>query len=89
MDKETTPKKDEQVIVFSSPTCGFCHMAMEYFDKQGVKYTEKDITVDQDALNFVLEKVGQAVTPIIAIGDTIIVGFDRPKIDDALKTLKA
>lgn len=89
MDKQETPQKDEQVIVFSSPTCGFCKMAMEYFDDKGVAYTEKDITVDQDALTFILEKVGQAVTPIIKIGDTIIVGFDRPKIDDALKTLAA
>ncbi|HVI69839.1 MAG TPA: glutaredoxin family protein [Magnetospirillaceae bacterium] len=89
MATENTPKKDEAVVVYSSPTCGFCHMAMEYFDKLGVKYTEKDITVDQDALTFILEKVGQAVTPIITVGQTIIVGFDRPKIDEALKTLKA
>lgn len=90
MDKNTTPTpatKDDanDVVVYSSPTCGFCHMAMDYFDEKGVKYTEKDISVDQDALEFVLEKVGQAVTPIITIGETIIVGFDRPKIDDALK----
>lgn len=76
--------KQQPVVVYSSPTCGFCHMAMEYFDQKGIKYTEKDITVDQDALTFVLEKVGQAVTPIITIGDKIIVGFDRPKIDEAL-----
>ena len=62
---------------------------MEYFDKKGVAYTEKDITVDQEALTFVLEKVGQAVTPIITIGDTIIVGFDRPKIDEALQQIVA
>lgn len=77
--------KDEQkVVMFTSPTCGFCHMAADYFDQKGVKFTEKDITVDTDALNFVLEKVGQAVTPIITVGDRIIIGFDRPKIDEAL-----
>jgi glutaredoxin len=59
-------------------------MAMDYFKQKGVPYVEKDISVDQDALRFVLEKVGQAVTPIITIGDRIIVGFDRPRIDDAL-----
>lgn len=89
MNQTDAPKKDEAVIIYSSPTCGFCHMAMEYFDKKGVAYTEKDITVDQEALTFVLEKVGQAVTPIITIGDTIIVGFDRPKIDEALKQIVA
>lgn len=87
MDKNTTPTKGgtQNVIMYSSPTCGFCHMAADYFDKKGIAFTEKDISIDQDALNFVLEKVGQAVTPIITIGDKIIVGFDRPKIDEALK----
>jgi len=84
-DKVQDTKDDAQsVVVYSSPTCGFCHMAMDYFDQKGVKYTEKDISVDNDALNFVLEKVGQAVTPIITIGEKIIIGFDRPKIDEAL-----
>ncbi len=82
MEKNETT---QAVTVYSSPSCGFCHMAMDYFDQKKVKYTEKDISVDQKALEFVLQKVGQAVTPIITIGETIIVGFDRPKIDDALK----
>ena len=64
-------------------------MAMDYFDDKGIKYTERDITTDQEALTFILEKVGQAVTPIITIGDTVIVGFDRPKIDEALHLTKA
>ena len=82
MDKKTTTQPT--VTVYSTPTCGFCHMAMDYFDEKGVKYTEKDITVDNDALQFVLKKVGQAVTPIITVDDTIIVGFDRPKINQTL-----
>jgi len=60
-------------------------MAMDYFDDKGVKYTERDITVDEDGLHFILDKIGQAVTPVITIGDTVIVGFDRPKIDEALQ----
>lgn len=59
-------------------------MAKEYFDDLGIVYREKDISSDADAFEFVVEKVGQAVTPVITINDTIIVGFDRPKIDDAL-----
>lgn len=60
-------------------------MAMDYFKSKGVTFIEKDISTDQEALRYVLEKVGQAVTPIITIGETIIVGFDRPKIDEALE----
>lgn len=62
-------------------------MAMDYIKQKGFDYVEKDITVDQQALTYVLHTVGQAVTPIITIGDAVIVGFDRPKIDEALKAL--
>lgn len=71
-------------IIYSSPTCVYCRMAKEYFESKHIAYTEKDITTDAEAFDFVVQKVGQAVTPIITIGDTIIVGFDRPKIDEAL-----
>ena len=73
------------VTIYTSPTCAFCHMAMEYFEDKGVAYAEKDITTDAKAFQFVVDEVGQAVTPVITINDTIIVGFDRPKIDDALE----
>jgi len=75
----TTP-----VIIYSSPTCVYCHMAKEYFESKNIAYTEKDITTDSEAFDFVVKEVGQAVTPIITVGETIIVGFDRHKIDEAL-----
>ena len=79
------PDVQPTVTIYSSPTCAFCHMAKEYFKDHGVEFTEKDITTDAEAYKFVVEEVGQAVTPIITINDTVIVGFDRPKIDDTLQ----
>ena len=73
------------VTIYTTPTCAFCHMAKEYFKDKGIEYTEKDLTTDGEALEFVVNEVGQAVTPIITINDTFIVGFDRPKIEDALE----
>ena len=80
----TATKDAPKVTVYSSPTCGFCHMAMQYFDEKGIAYTERDITIDADAMQYILHTVGQAVTPIITIGDEVIIGFDRPKIDKLL-----
>ncbi len=75
------------ITIFTSPGCGYCHQAKEYFKTKGFNFTEKDITMDEEALRFVLEKVGQAVTPIITINSEVIVGFDRPKIDEQLDHL--
>lgn len=74
-----------EITIYSSPTCAFCHQAKEYFKEKGLSYTEKDITTDQEGLQFVLEKVGQAVTPIITINEAVVVGFDRPQIDELLE----
>lgn len=63
-------------------------MAKDYFDDNDIKYTERDLTVDEEALNFVLKTLGQAATPVITIDDEIIVGFDRPKIKAALQLAK-
>lgn len=79
------PLAPPNVTIYSSPTCAFCHMAKEYFADKGIAFIEKDITTDGEAFDFVVNEVGQAVTPVITINDTVIVGFDRPKIDDALE----
>jgi len=80
-----TAKTSPSIVIYSSPTCGFCHMVKQYLQDKGYAFTEKDISVDQDALRFVLQSVGQAVTPIITIDKAVIIGFDRPKIDAALE----
>lgn len=75
------------ITIYTTPTCGFCHMAKEYLKKLGFEYEEIDITTNGDGLKWVLNKTGQAGVPVIRIGETIIIGFDRPEIDTALKLL--
>ncbi len=73
------------VTIYSAVWCAFCHSAKDYFDKLGVKYTDKDVERDPVALNESVQKSGQMGIPVIDIDGTIIVGFDRPRIDAALK----
>ena len=76
---------DNPVTVYSAGWCAFCHAAKDYLDKLGVKYTDKDVETDvQNGLEAV-NKSGQRGIPVLDIGGTIIIGFDRPKIDFALK----
>lgn len=80
--------KDNKVIIYSATWCAFCHAAKQYFDKLGVKYTDKDVEKDPAAGLEAVDKSGQRGIPVIDIGGTIIIGFDRPKIDFALKDKK-
>lgn len=79
---------EPQIIVYSATWCAFCHTAMQYFDKLGVKYVDKDVEKIPEAGMEAVEKSGQRGIPVIDIAGDIIVGFDKPKIDAALKAHK-
>ncbi len=63
-------------------------MAKAYFDKLGVKYKDVDVEKDMSAAKEAVEKSGQMGVPVIDIDGTIVLGFDRPKIDLLLREKK-
>lgn len=73
------------IIVYSTTWCAYCRAAKQYFDKLGVIYEILDVEKNITASKEMVDKSGQMGVPVIDIGGTIIVGFDRPKIDAALK----
>ncbi|HEY4160618.1 MAG TPA: glutaredoxin family protein [Candidatus Saccharimonadales bacterium] len=77
---QTTP----QVTVYSATWCAFCHAAKDYLDKKGVKYTDKDVDSSPNIAQEAVAVSGQTGIPVLKIGDQIIIGFDRPRIDAAL-----
>ena len=60
-------------------------MAKEYLKSRKIEYEEFDITSDSDKAQEMVNKSGQMGVPVIEIGDKIVIGFDRPKIDAALR----
>lgn len=76
------------VTVYSAPWCVFCRMAKNYLHSKNVKFKEVDVDQDHTAAHYIMSKTGQAGIPVLEIGDDVILGFDRPKIDDSLKKYK-
>ena len=72
------------VTIYSADWCAFCHAAKDYLDKLGVKYTDKNVESDRAYMQESVEKSGQMGIPVLDIDGTVIVGFDRPRIDAAL-----
>ncbi|PID99447.1 NrdH-redoxin [Candidatus Saccharibacteria bacterium] len=73
-----------QVTVYSANWCGFCQAVKQYLDRAGVAYTEKNVDSDQQNAEEAMQKSGQSGIPVLDIDGTIIVGFDRARIDAAL-----
>lgn len=77
-------KPQKEVIIYTTPTCHFCHMAKDYFKSKNIKYSEKDVTTDISAQQEMLQKSGQLAVPVIDVGGEITVGFNQSRIDDLL-----
>ena len=61
-----------------------CNQVKEHLSQKGIKFQERDIAQDSDALAN-LKKLGYMTTPVILIDGSVIVGFDAEKIDQALR----
>lgn len=76
---------EPKIIVYSATWCAYCHAVKDYLDKLGVKYTDHDVEADPAAGQEAVTKSDQRGIPVLDIAGDIIIGFDRPKIDAALK----
>lgn len=76
------------ITIYTTPTCGFCHMAKSYFKSNNIDYNEKDVSTDVQAAREMIDKSQQRGVPVIDIGGNLVVGFDRPRIDALLRQNK-
>lgn len=73
-----------KVVVYSTPTCPYCHMAKAFLKEKKIQFTDYDVSQDEDKAREMIEKSGQQGVPVIDIDGKIVVGFDKPKIKELL-----
>ncbi|PYV55799.1 MAG: NrdH-redoxin [Acidobacteria bacterium] len=62
----------------------FCGKVKEYLSQKQIQFDDRDITKDPAAI-LELQKLDFMTTPVTVVEDKVIVGFDVPKLDEALK----
>ncbi|MDD4931778.1 MAG: glutaredoxin family protein [Candidatus Colwellbacteria bacterium] len=72
------------IKIYSTPFCGYCKMAKDFFDKNGLSYEEIDVSIDEAAAKEMVAKTNQMGVPVIEIGEDIVVGFNRPLIEELI-----
>ncbi|MBX4189835.1 glutathione S-transferase N-terminal domain-containing protein [Candidatus Parcubacteria bacterium] len=73
-----------KVTIYSTPSCHFCHMAKEYFKSKNIAYEDVNVAGNVDKQKEMVKKSGQFGVPVIDIDGKIVIGFDRPKINQLL-----
>ena len=72
------------VTIYSTPTCGYCRLAKDYFRKNNINFTDYNVASDLKKADEMVKKSGQMGVPVIDINGKIIIGFNKPEIEKAL-----
>lgn len=76
-----------KVIIYSTSWCAFCKTEKQYLEKLGVAYVDKNVEDDKAAYEELMGKIGGNFkgVPVTDIDGEVVLGFDRPKIDETLQ----
>ena len=78
-----------KVKVYSTQNCPYCHMLKDFLKDKKIDFEDIDVSKDQEAAQEMINKSGQMGVPVTDIDGEIIVGFDKEKIEGALKGKKS
>jgi glutaredoxin 3 len=73
------------VTIYTTPTCAYCTKAKQYFREKQVPFTEYNVAQDQRRAEEMMRKSGQMGVPVIDVHGKIIVGFNQPELERALR----
>ncbi len=74
-----------KVKIYSTPTCTYCIILKKYLQEKGIDYQEVDVSQDEEAQKRMVEKTGQMGVPVTEIGEEMVIGFDKEKINKLLE----
>ncbi|HIC95795.1 TPA: NrdH-redoxin [Candidatus Bipolaricaulota bacterium] len=73
-----------EVKVYTTPTCPWCMRVKQFLDERNIEYEEYNVAEDPSRAEEMIHKSGQMGVPVIEVDGEIVVGFDRPKLEELL-----
>jgi glutaredoxin-like YruB-family protein len=73
------------ITLYTTPSCSFCTKAKNWFRENRIRFTEYDVSRDPRRADEMVRKSGQQGVPVIDVNGRIIVGFNQPEIEKALR----
>ena len=68
------------VRLFIKPFCGWCAEAMEWLDRNRIKYNTVDVTSDSSARDEMVRMSGQRCAPVIEVDGEILADFGASEL---------
>ncbi|MDU1321139.1 MAG: glutaredoxin family protein [Clostridium botulinum] len=72
------------IKVYTTESCPWCTKAKTYLKTKGIVFQELNIEKDEKARDEMVQKSNQRGVPVLDIDGSIIIGFNKPAIDEAI-----
>jgi glutaredoxin-like YruB-family protein len=81
--------KYPRIVLYSVSWCPHCKEAKEYLTSHNIPFINKDVELDETAMQEVTGKYKSTGVPVMVIGndEKIIKGFDKEKFEKVLKEM--
>ena len=73
-----------KVVLYTSPTCTYCHLVKIFLKKNNVEFEEVDISESEEKRKELVEKTGLTGVPVTLVGEKFVQGFDKGKLKELL-----
>jgi glutaredoxin len=83
--KESTASLDINATLYSVPECDACQEIREFLTFRGISFTDKNVSDNLELQNELKDVAGELKVPVLVVGDTIVKGYNRTEILNALK----
>jgi len=78
-------KTVKRVTVYSTPTCSWCNTLKSWLRKNGIPFSDIDVSRDQNAAQDLVQRTGQQGVPQTEINGQWVVGFDQKRLKELLE----
>ena len=73
------------VKIYSTPSCGYCKMAKQYFQDNDISFEEYNVAEDAAKREEMVQMTGQMGVPVIQVKDKVLIGFDQSALEEMLQ----
>jgi glutaredoxin 3 len=75
-----------KIDIYSTPSCGYCKIAKEYFKARDLPFNEYNVAEDIEKRNEMLALSGATSVPVVVVDNgeekpSIMVGYNKEKLD--------
>ena len=91
--KAVAAKKYPQIVLFSVAWCPHCKESKEYFTRNNIPFINRDVEVDEKAMEELTGKYKSNGVPVIIIGtgthEVVVKGFTPELFQESLKKVQS